>query len=117
MDAIGLQLKAVLGIWVIWLHEPDKNELLSIYIERVRFLSQFVECDAVPLLNYLPIDFKDGTEAASIVISHYLRQIAFDEHIECGAYGDFAVKDLVLTLTDDRNVVFCDGWRWWKFRH
>ena len=90
---------------------------MSIYIERVWFLSQFVECDAVPLLNNLPINFKDGTKAASIVISNYLRKIAFDEHIECGAYGDFAVKDVVLALADDGNVVFRDGRRWWKFRH
>ena len=106
--SIGLQLEAVFLIRVVWINEPVKHELLLLHVERVGLLCELIERQAVPLLHDFSIDLNNGAKAASIMLSHDVREFAPDEDIVGYARRHFSFIDEVFALAYDWDVFFGD---------
>ena len=90
---------------------PEKRELLLLHVERVGLLCELFERQAVPLLHNFSIDFDNSAKAASVMLSHDVRENTPDEDVVSDACCHLSFKDEVFTLANDWNVFLGDRWR------
>ena len=68
--AICLKLKAVFGVDIVRLYDPQKHELLPLDVEGVGLLCDLLQSKTVPLLLSLSVDLYQSAETSSVVIGH-----------------------------------------------
>ena len=67
--------------------------------------SNFVEADAIPLLDDFAIDFEGRAQTATVVLSDYLVQKSKDEQLEGYPLNYVVEDDQVVALANRRDVI------------